>query len=289
MCVRKDLTKEGEVNKEDFIWNDQGTGATYYMGAWRITIPDIPIHESAYLETGTFVAWGNADYSKNKRCKDDDCWKPPSYHPVINVLSVNLPMLIDTPMETRSPRLKTFEQPSSSMEPLMLKSMLVPFSALLGGYQIKKADVEWLVKNSPFVRVDRMVQNRLMFHTINDSSLIQENHLELVSGISKTDSVTMSHTVGVSISHEVGVDFKGVSAKTSVTASYSFGYETLHAVTELQEKHIKVAINVPPGKAASCWQQSNIYRVLWHNKGELDTLADLEFGIDTFTVDEYPD
>ena len=119
--------------------------------------------------------------------------------------------------------------------------------------------------------------------------MVQENHLELVSGISTTDSETMSHTVGVSISHEAGVEFKGVGAKNSVTVSYQFGYETMHAVTELQEKHIKVSINTPPDKVAACWQQRNIYRVMRHNKGELDAMADLEFGIDTYVVDEYPD
>jgi hypothetical protein len=175
------------------------------------------------------------------------------------------------------------------MEPLMLKSMLVPFSALLEGKGISTTDIEWLVKNSPFVRVDRIVHNKLMFHTINNSSLVQENHLELVSGISETDRTTMTHTVGVSISHEAGVEFQGVGAKTSATVSYQFGYETMHAVTELQEKHIKVSINVPFNKAAACWQQRNIYRVMRHNKGELDAIADLEFGIDTYVVDEYPD
>jgi hypothetical protein len=286
MCVRRDLTKPGEVG--DFVWNDSKTGVFNYLGAWRITIPDISIHKKAYLETGTFVGRGN-HRAGTRTCENDDCWEEPVDHPVMHVLSVSLPTLIDTPVEPQIPKLTGYEQPALTMEPLMQKSMLVPFSALLEGKQIGSADIEWLLANSPFVRVDRTVHNKLMFHTINNSSLIQENHIELVSGISETDSKTMTHTVGVSISHEAGVEFQGVGGKTSVTASYQFGYETMHAVTELQEKHIKVSINVPFNKAAACWQQKNIYRVMRHNKGELDAMADLEFGIDTYVVDEYPD
>ena len=99
----------------------------------------------------------------------------------------------------------------------------------------------------------------------------------------------MSQAVGVSVTHESGIEFKGVSAKTTFTASYQFGYETMHSVTEMQEKHTKVAINIPLGKAAACWQQRNKYRVIRHNEGELQVMAELDFGIDTYVVDEYPE
>ena len=297
MCVRKDLTKPGEVG--DFVWNDQNTGATYYLGAWQITIPDIRFHERAYLETGTFVGWGDAHRKHKKRlcdagfgcwdCAKGGCHKEPRYHPAVNVLCADLPILIDTPEKTQIPKLTGYEQPPLTTEPAMLKSMLVPFSALLGGKDFEKGDIEWLVKNSPFVRVDRTFHNKLMFHSINNTSLEQQNHIEMVSGVSKTDSETMSHTVGVSITHESGVEFKGVGAKTSLTASYQFGYESTHSITEMQEKHTKVAISVPAGKAAALWQQRNKFRVMRHNKGELETMAELDFGIDTYLVDEYPD
>jgi hypothetical protein len=282
-CVRKDLTKPGEAG--EFIWNDKETGAEHNMGAWRITIPDIRFHDRAYLESGTFVGWGN--FPKTGRCKN--CYEKPYDHEVMYVLSVDLPLLIDTPVETKNPKLTGYEQPALTMEPLTQKSMLVPFSALLGGMDFKYGDVRWLVNNSPILRVDRLVENRLMFHSINDTSLVQENHLELVSGVSKTDSTTMSHTVGVSVTQEAGVEFKGVGAKTSFTASYQFGYESMHSVSEMQEKHKKIGINIPLGKAAACWQQRNKYRVIRHNEGELQVMAELDFGIDTYVVDEYPE
>jgi hypothetical protein len=297
MCVRKDLTKPGEVG--DLVWNDEKTGAEYYLGAWRITIPDVRFHERAYLETGTFVGWGNAGGDRKKQlcdagfgcwgCEKGECHEKPYDYPVINVLSVDLPILIETPEKTQIPQLTGYEQPPLTTEPAMLKSMLVPFSALLGGKDFERGDIEWLVENSPFVRVDRTFHNQLMFHSINNTSLEQQNHIELVSGVSETDSKTMSHTVGVSITHESGVEFKGVSAKTSLTASYQFGYESTHSITEMQEKHTRVAIRVPSGKAAALWQQRNKFRVMRHNKGELETMAELDFGIDTYIVGEYPD
>ena len=259
------------------------------MGAWRITIPDIRFHERAYLEAGTFITRGNFDERSCKKRKGESCWEEPIEHTVMHVLSLDLPVLIDTPVETKIPKLTGYEQPALTMEPLMQKSMLVPFSALLEGKDFKHGDVGWLVKNSPILRVDRIVKNRLMFHSINGTSLVQENHLELVSGVSKTDSKTMSHTVGVSVTHESGVEFMGTGAKTSFTASYQFGYEAMHSVAEMQEKHTNVAIKIPQGKAAACWQQRNKYRVIRHHEGELQTMAELDFGIDTYIVDEYPE
>ena len=79
-----------------------------------------------------------------------------------------------------------------------------------------------------------------------------------------------------------------MSGKTSVTVSYEFGYSSTHSVTELEERTIKVAVYIPPGKAGACWQQRNKYRVFRHNGTQLDQMAEIDFGIDTYIVDEYP-
>jgi len=81
----------------------------------------------------------------------------------------------------------------------------------------------------------------------------------------------------------------GFGGKTSVTVSYEFGYESMHAITELHEKHINVTAYTPPGTATACWQQRNKYRVQRHNGTQRDTIAETEFGIDTYIVDQYPD
>jgi hypothetical protein len=281
-CVREDLTRAGEA-VSTFIWIDAETGANDYVGIWRTTISDMAFHEDAWLETGTFVATGS-----ERSCSGSACWQAPYSHPAMNVLAVDLPLLIDTPTETRTPQLVGFDQPPVTTAPLMTKTMLVPFTALLGGVDFSEGDIVWLLEHSPFVRVERQVYNRLMFHTINYTSLVQENALELVSGISTTDSETFSHTVGISITVESGVEFLGSGGKVSTTMSYEFGYESMHSVTSLQEQHITVTIYTQPGKAAACWQQRNMYVVKRHNGTDLDVLAEMEFGMDSYVVDEYP-
>ena len=281
-CVREDLTRPGEA-APDFIWIDEDTGASDWLGTWRIMISDMSFHDKTWLETGTFVGQGS-EYS----CPSGDCWQRPYSHPVMNVLAVDLPLLIDTPLETWIPQLTGYEQPALTTSPLMAKTVLVPFTALLGGVDFSQGDIVWLLGNSPFVRAERQVYNKLMFHTINGTSLVQENSLEIVSGVSTTNSETFSHTVGISITVESGVEFLGSGGKVSATMSYEFGYETMHSVTALQEQHITVTIYTPPGKAAACWQQRNVYVVKRHNGTRLDVLAEMEFGMDSYVVDEFP-
>jgi hypothetical protein len=281
-CVREDLTRRGEA-AADFAWIDEGTGASDYLGTWPITISNLAFHGQAWLETGTFVGRGS-EYS----CSGEACWQRPASHPVMNVLAIDLPLLVDTPTERWVPRLTGYEQPAVVTSPLMAKTVLAPFTALLGGMSFSAGDVEWLLTHSPFVRAERQVYNKLMFHTINNTSLVQENSLELVSGVSTTNSETFSHTVGISITVESGVSFLGSGGKVSATMSYEFGYETSHSVTSLQEQHIVVTIYTPPGKAAAAWQQRNVYVVMAHNGTRLDLLAQMEFGMDTYVVDEFP-
>ncbi len=281
-CVREDLTRPGEVHPS-FIWIDQETGADDWLGTWRITISDMSFHDKTWLETGAFVGRGS-EYS----CGGGECWQQPYSHPVMNVLAVDLPLLVDTPLDTWMPQLTAFEQPPTTTAPLMSKIVLAPFTALLGGVDFSQGDVEWLLQNSPFVRVERQVHNKLMFHTINNTSLVQENALEFVSGVSRTNAETFSHKVGVSITVESGVEFLGAGGKVSTTLSYEFGYESMHSVTALQEQHITVTIYTPPNKAAACWQQRNVYVVKRHNGIRLDTMAEMEFGMDTYVVDEFP-
>jgi len=100
--------------------------------------------------------------------------------------------------------------------------MLVPFTALLGGTNFGGADVGWMVENSPMVQVERVLYNRLMYHGINTTSVLQANSLEFQSGVSTTNSETFSTTAGISISYKAGVAFAGVGASTTVTASLEF-------------------------------------------------------------------
>jgi hypothetical protein len=286
-CVREDLTFDAQVDPSTRYQSDR-TPAGQASGFWQITIPQLSLHEHAFLEVGTFLMQG-PEYTCTGVLAGAQCWEDPQSHPVLHVLAVDLPMIIDTPETTRIPALTGFDQPPIETVPVGTKTMLVPFTALLGGTDFGGADVHWMVHNSPMVQVERVIYNRLMYHGINNTSVVQENHLEFVSGVSTTDSETFSHTAGISITVESGVEFMGFGGSTSVTASYEFGYESMHSVTALRESHIVVTIYTAPGKAAAAWQQRNAYRVKRHRGTELDVVGELEFGMDSYVVDEYPD
>jgi hypothetical protein len=285
-CVREDLTFDARVDPSSAYLSDRfPAGAA--SGMWQITIPQLSLHEEAFLETGTFLMQG-PEYTCTGVLAGSQCWAEPRSHPVLHVLAVDLPMIIDTPESTRMPALTGFDQPPMETVPIGTKTMLVPFTALLGGTDFGGADVHWMVHNSPMVQVERVIYNRLMYHGINNTSVTQENHLEFVSGVSTTDSETFSHTAGISITVESGVEFMGMGGSVSVTASYEFGYQSAHSVTALRESHIVVTIFTVPGKAAACWQQRNAYRVKRHRGTALDIVGELEFGMDSYVVDEYP-
>ncbi|HSG82068.1 MAG TPA: Vps62-related protein [Gemmatimonadota bacterium] len=286
-CVREDLTFDARVDPSTAYHSDR-TPEGQASGFWQITIPQLSLHEDAFLEVGTFLFQG-PEYTCTGILAGAQCWEDPLSHPVLHVLAVDLPMIIDTPESTRVPALTGFDQPPVEAIPTATKTMLVPFTALLGGTDFGGADVHWMVHNSPTIQVERVIYNRLMYHGINNTSVLQENSLEFVSGVSTTDSETFSHTAGVSITVESGVEFFGSGGSVSMTVSYEFGYESMHSVTSLRESHIVVTIYTAPGKAAAAWQQRNAYRVKRHRGTELDVVGELEFGMESYVVDEYPD
>jgi hypothetical protein len=285
-CVREDLTFDARVDPNSAYLSDRFPAGAY-SSMWQITIPQLSLHEEAFLEAGTFLMQG-PEYTCTGALAGSECWAQPRSHAVMHVLAVDLPMIINTPEATRTPALTGFDQPPMVTIPVATKTMLAPFTTLLGGIDFGGADVHWMVHNSPMVQVERIIYNRLMYHGVNNTSVLQENQIEFVSGVSTTESETFSHTAGISITVEGGVEFMGIGGSTSVTASYQFGYESMHSVTALRERHIVVTIFTVPGKAAACWQQRNAYRVKRHRGTALDIVGELEFGIDSYMVDEYP-
>jgi len=279
-CVRANLTVEAAVNPNSRF--DHGGAGT----SWSIRTPNLA-SPLAYLAPGAFIFQGRdrtCPPGSNVSCRD-----PQAAHPVRHVLAVDLPLIIDTPDETRLPSLTGYDQPPVQTVPIGTRTMLVPFTALLGGTDFGGADVGWMVEHSPFVQVERVVYNRLMYHGINTTSVVQQNLLEFLSGVSTTDSETFSQTAGISVTVKSGVSFLGTGGEVSVTASYSFGYESMHSVTALRQQNIVVTVFTPPGKAAAAWQQRNVFRVKRHRGTALDVVGELEFGIDTYVVDEHPD
>ena len=114
-CVRADLTFPAQATPTAVttIWNDQGTGGDVkYQGSFSMKAPaNLQVDTTpspVYLTTGTFVTQGQL-----RSCSGEGCWVAPvqGAHPVMNVLAVDLPMLIDTDRAATFPSLTSYDMP----------------------------------------------------------------------------------------------------------------------------------------------------------------------------------
>jgi len=270
MCVREDLTTFGSAGS--FIWNDQETGMPYDLGCWKIYPPESGPHDNAYLETGTFVAHNS--------------WSPPTFHAVMNVLNVELPMLSEAPYQSYIPHLESYDSPPPETVPLLGKAMLSPCSIV--NDLLYANNIHWRVANSPFYRLERQVFYKLLYHNYNQTSEIQTNNVTIISGVTTEESQSYWEETSISVTAEAGVSIGFFEGKVSTTVTTSFGYSTQTSVAELQQKEISSSINTPPGKAAALWQKYNRFVLKRHNGTDLEPVAAWEFGIDSYLTDEYP-
>jgi len=264
-CVREDLTVPGVAGARIL---------TYW--ATRTEAPANTHFETttAYLETGAFSG-------------------PLDFHPSLNVLAVQLPLLIDSPQQSWLPRVTSFQSTENNYsEPMLAKAMLVPFTAILNGSDYASRGAGWMVENSPLVRVERVVRWQRDLFFINTGTTDQQLSLRLTKGISNETSTTISHKVGVSLTVETGVKFLGAGGKVSTTVSYEFGYQTQNAVGEFEERSEEESITVAPHKVGAVWREHSTIVVQVHhpNTGSLETiLSQPMFDVLSFVYDDYPD
>jgi hypothetical protein len=270
VCVREDLTVLGEAGA--FVWNDDETGANNDFGSWLIAGPVAGPHPGAYLETGTFVGW--------------NYWHKPISHDAMHVLNVELPMLAEAPYQSYVPRLEGFDNPGDATVPMLAKVMLVPYSIVSD--QLYANNPSWRWGNSPFYRLERHVYYKLLYHNHNQTGVEQQNSVEIVSGVTTTESNSFWSETSISVTAEAGISIKFFDAKVSTTVTQSFGYETMTSVSQLQEKHVTSTVTTAPGTAAALWQQFNRYVLKRHNGVNLETVAAWEFGIDSYVTDQFP-
>ena len=273
VCVREDLTVSGVAGTHIFNM-DNG------FISWQIEPPDAGAIELSYLGTGTFVALGSIYYDLNG--------VPPLVHSVMNVLKVPLPLLSEAPSQSFQPKLKGFDTPPAQTVPVFSRAMLIPHTIVKDPkYSL---DQIWRVRNSPIYMMEREVYFKLLYHNYNQTSQVQTNSVTIKSGITTTQSNSYWNSTAVSISVEGGINFKIFSSKISSTVTKSFGYEQQNSVSELQEKEVSTSINTAPGKAAAVWQKFNRFVLYRHNGTKLEIVGtSLEFGIDSYVTDEYPD
>jgi hypothetical protein len=265
-CVREDLTVPG-VGGDQFL----------YYWANRTAAPDNTDYDATttYLETGAFSV------------------PDPFHQSTRHVLAIELPLLVDTQQRTWLPRVTSFSAADNLYrEPLLAKAVLVPFTAVLSGSDYAAKGVGWMVENSPFVRVERVVRWDQVFFAVNTGSVEQNHSRTFTKGISQDTSTTISHTAGVSLTVESGVSFLGTGGKISATVSYQFGYQTQHSVGQFEEESTTVSINVAPNKAAAAWREQTTIQVMLHHPGDgsFETLvSEPMYDSLSFVTDDYPD
>jgi hypothetical protein len=272
VCVREDLTTPGNVGA--YIWDLMKGFPIVYFRSWQITAPDASAHENAYLAPGTFVAIVNETGSTTPPVDDD----------VMHVLKVKLPMLVEGPTQDFIPKLDDYDKPADETVPRMAKAMLVPFTIVNDtGYSSEEK-----LTDSPFYRLERYVYYKLLYHNYNQTSVQQENQVSIISGVTTTESESFWNETSISITAEAGVSFIGISGSISTTVSTSFGYENMTSIAELEQSEVTSTVYTAPGKAAALWQQYNRYILKRHNGINLETVSAWEFGLDSYTVSDYP-
>jgi len=272
VCIREDLTYEAEAGGT--IWVDIGSGADDDFECWPIIPPGgSAAHENAYMYTGTFCAmrnYGHPDFAEL---------------PCMHVLNVTLPMLAKTDWRTYTPKLTGYDLPPEWTVPLMAKQMLIPCTMVndLGLNLNARYGI------SPFYVLERQVVYKRMYHNINQTSVLQQAAYTKTAGVTRTQSETFKLETCVEISVNAGMTVDGGSMGGSCTVSMTFGYETMRSVSELQEQSAETHVDAPPGKAVALWQRYNHFVLKRHRGTELETISAIDFGIWSFTEDQYPD
>jgi hypothetical protein len=277
VCVREDLTVPGDAGELVYQASNPSISGIPYFRSWKIEPPISGPHENAYLSTGTFIAAiGSSSYPD-----------APSANPVMNVLDVQLPLLTETPYQQYVPRLTSFDPPPDETVPILARSMLVPCTIV--NDSLYDGDPSWRFTNSPFYVLERQVFYKLLYHTYNQTSIMQPNSYKKIYGVTTTESHKFWNETGISVSVEGGISIGIFSGKVTATVSTSFGYSTMTSVAELQEDEYDSGINVPAGKAVAIWQRYNRFVLKRLNGTSLEPVAVWEFGINSFVTDEYPD
>jgi hypothetical protein len=293
-CIREDLTIPGGViddkdQRPNSISWFYDTHYWYYaldwsycpveergiIDFWKIFPPDHEYQDPdlAYLNTGTYVSW----------CSDD----PPEHHDVMNILKFKLPLLVEAPEQNYTPQLTGYDTPPMYTDPVMSREVLVPCT-IIRDLQFED-DIGWQVANSPFYRLERQVFYKRIGFLNNTTSIVQPFDVEIRAGVTTTESEEFRTETAVSIRYDVGVNIDWFSSRVSVTLSQTFGYESIHSISELNEVAYWIPIHAPPHKAVACWQKYTRFVLKRHNGTSLETVKQWEFGIDSYVTDEYPD
>ncbi|MFE0186948.1 Vps62-related protein [Streptomyces sp. NPDC058989] len=129
----------------------------------------------------------------------------------------------------------------------------------------KSRPTSWKVENSPFYKILRKRQFRLVRHVDFRGGGGGQISETVEQGVSKEKSEEFSLTTGIEVGVSVGVEASakpfGMGASTTVTTSVSTsietGYTSRYGVTTMESKTVGVTYNVPADHAGALWVESH--------------------------------
>ncbi|MBD3332011.1 DUF946 domain-containing protein [candidate division GN15 bacterium] len=281
VCIRDDLVHFGEPASDARIISvAHGSCPGIHT---RELVDIVPVatapHERAYFAAGTYTLY-------------EECHGENSVASDYNVLCLDVPVIASSAEQTVIPRLTGLHAPPDQSLPTQLKAVLLPYNTVSDE---EYADREgWRQVNSPFYRLERETYYKLRYYNYNQTSVMQENQLEIVSGTVASQSELFWEESGISITKETGVmigvkGYAQATGKYTANVSRKLGYATMTNVEALREEHTTTTIFTPPGKAAAMWQKYDRFTLYRHNGTELQQVSTYEFGVNDFITDEYPD
>lgn len=261
MCVRNDLVFQAQVG--DQIWGDWGSGAKGNVTFWQIKpLSAPPDSKLTYITPGSFC--GHNSY--NALTSSD----------VAQALAVQLPA-DESGKKPQLPKLTSSIAPAEDIvwvrdshnNPIPFSVAYLPCTMVQD--EAFRGNIRGQVNETPFYRLEKYAVYRKAQFNNNTGGKNGRMGFEYSVGMSKTETETMTHTVGVSMT--VGYDGAVVKAGPSVsmTVSYSFGLEKSTARTMSQEIKKSVQYDVPANGAGCLYTVSYVYKLKRANGEEVNS------------------
>jgi Vacuolar protein sorting-associated protein 62 len=261
-CVRADLVTDGTII-DPSVWDDRGSGGDHDLSAWQVEAAgDLQDSNRGAFAPDTFLGCGNYDRPQAGLAR---------------VLYLPIPAEV-LPVPGR-PLLTSRDEPALTTDPVLDRRVRVPFTAFFD-----RTDVTALQHiANPFCDLERWANYTLIAFDDNRTQETQETGDDVQVGVTRDESETFSHTVGVKIGAEVGIEGVG---KATTELSYQFGYSKTHGISELESTTVHRKLSTPPGHAGAMWAASYSYRVVRADGTHVG--RDLSFNVESFVHDQYP-
>ncbi|KAM0175891.1 hypothetical protein ACHAPF_005254 [Botrytis cinerea] len=228
-CLRVDLTHVANYAASDF-WDDKKSGAAKNVSCWQLVPESTGLNGDEYLpiSAGTFRAHGAYDVKPSLSL---------AYVPLLEVenqfqkFDVRAPSITPTTIPEVGDQFSQQEQ----------CRVVLPFTAF---YPIDDERSLNLIRN-PFCVISRSIAWHCEAAWVNDTNGPFDRQVTIKYGVSKTQSESMEHSIGVEVSASSGIGL----VEFSVNLNYQFTYNSSSSFTEFRESEVIEKINIPPRNA----------------------------------------